>query len=476
MEGLLDSALPEDASFKTTEVDLRPILSSGNFTLYFEIKPPSNDWQYPVCAVIDNIRVEKIVIPPSPISTYVSDMLTFTFTERPYTHSGGCPYAVETLYEFSQSRYYDNVSLFFLDLKNWESLTPGSGCGFIPSIVTIRYMNGSQVNVTSYVHYTYSHPDTYSVRGKYYFPIPDVENAAGVDIYFSGALRNYWKHFDFDTSYPLTRNKYPTNLTGVYESVIGKPYPYDILVYNFSLEPDLNLTFSIAGLSKGYTTQFDFYLKSSDGKIKAYSRKTYTVPSYNVSLYYNDFLKVLNISIGSGDYIQVDYLGTRWISNTTSYFYPEKVYPAIVCRSECVDTTYYMRRLIGGTCVTTIIPDYPLCVAPTPPPPEIPPEETQPVTFINTTYFEQVGLGFLLPFLTPLAFTMYIIIGISAGVEYALTKEGASPRGLAFGITFMGLTLIATYLGKLPHWIGWVLIALSAGAVAFLVRKLIGGE
>jgi len=472
LEGLLDSALPEDASFKTTEVDLRPILSSGNFTLYFEIKPPSNDWQYPVCAVIDNIRAEKIVIPPSPIATYVSDMLNFTFTEMPYIYIAtgtGC----EEYYKLKlfQSRYYDNVSLFMMDLDVYND-----NCNYIPKVWAI-YKNGSEVEITEYVDWT-SGTSTYPYgwRRMYYFPL-DTSKIKGARFqFYSGGTVGWRVNITFDTSYPLTRNKYPTNLTGVYESAIGKPYPYDILVYNFSLTHDLNLTFSIAGLSKGYSPRFDFFLKSSDGTVKAYSRKTYTTPSYNVSLHYNDFLKVLGVSLESGDYIQVDYLGTRWMSNTTSYFYPEKVYPAIVCRSECVDTTYYMRRLIGGTCVTTIIPDYPLCVAPPPPPPpEIPPEETQPVTFINTTYFEQVGLGFLLPFLTPLAFTMYIIIGISAGVEYALTKEGASPRGLAFGITFIALVLAATYLGKLPVWIGWLLIILSAGVMAFFMRKLIGG-
>jgi len=475
MEGLLDSALPEDASFRTTEVYLRPILSNGNFTLYFEIKPPSNDWQYPVCAVIDNIRAEKIVIPPSPIATYVSDMLNFTFTEMPYTHTGTCTAGGgwNVFKNFYQSRYYDNVSLFKLDLESKKD-----SCNYIPKVWAV-FKNGTEVEVTEYIYYVWATPDdpTWQWRYIYTFPLPDMPNIKGVNFYFYSGYtygESWWKNITFDTSYPLTRNKYSTNLTGVYESAIGKPYPYDILVYNFSLTHDLNLTFSIAGLSKGYSPRFDFYLKNSNGTIKAYSRKTYSTPTYGTNIYYNDFLKVLGVSLESGDYIQVDYLGTRWMSNTTSYFYPEKVYPAIVCKSECVDTTYYKRTLIGGTCVTTIIPDYPLCVAP--PPPEIPPEETQPVTFINTTYFEQVGLGFLLPFLTPLAFTMYIIIGISAGVEYALTKEGASPRGLAFGITFIALVLAATYLGKLPVWIGWLLIILSAGIVAFFMRKLIGGE
>jgi len=481
-----DSSLPENASFKTLEIDLRRILSTGNFTFYLEILPPSMEWEFPVCAVFDNLRAEEIKVVPPPAINYYNDMTTLIYPELPVINTTrGCSagWYWNNSEDNLQSRYYNGVALFGFDFEGYYGSTGVLTCSNILNAIIVKYKNGSVVNIPTTQHVRVYKPPRpgYWWRYVYWIPIPDYEKGVKeIDLNFTGGEIKFWFNITFDDTYPIYRNKYPRNLTGTYETIIGNPYLYPLIFFNFSMDERKNITYYVASLGKGYTGEFEFTLRDKNGNIKVTKKETLSLAG-GIGIFgpfYTDFLTKVGAEIETGDYIMVEQKTgiDPAFGSTKTYFYPERLPPEIVCESECIGTTYYLRRLIGEVCLTWVIPNYYLCIVAPPPVPPVPPEQLTPIPFVNATELREKGFGFLLPFLTPLAFTMFIIIGISGYVEYQISKAGGGTRGIAFAITFISLVLITSIMGLLPVWIVWLLIILAAGIVALFIRKLVSGE
>jgi len=122
---------------------------------------------------------------------------------------------------------------------------------------------------------------------------------------------------------------------------------------------------------------------------------------------------------------------------------------------------------VNGRCI-----EQPISPAPpeVPTPPETPPELSEPLPFFNKTQLEETGWGWIIPFLSPMAFAFYIIFGIST---YAASRV-KQQAGIVFALTFIGGILIASLGGVIPWWAGITLILIAGGIVAYLVSKIAG--
>ena len=118
------------------------------------------------------------------------------------------------------------------------------------------------------------------------------------------------------------------------------------------------------------------------------------------------------------------------------------------------------------------------CVEEAPPPPkppapevpEIPPKVSEPIPFFNRTQLEETGWGWMIPFVSPMAFAFYIIFGVSAFVASKVKQQS----GIVFALTFLTGILIASLANIIPSWVGITLILIAGGIVAYLISKIAG--
>jgi len=121
---------------------------------------------------------------------------------------------------------------------------------------------------------------------------------------------------------------------------------------------------------------------------------------------------------------------------------------------------------VNGRCIEEPIPPAP----PEVPVPEMPTEVSEPIPFFNKTQLEQTGWGWIIPFLSPMAFAFYIIFGISTFAASKVKQQG----GIVFALTFLAGILIASLARVIPWWVGITLILIAGGIVAYLVSKIAG--
>ena len=119
---------------------------------------------------------------------------------------------------------------------------------------------------------------------------------------------------------------------------------------------------------------------------------------------------------------------------------------------------------VNGRCIEEPVPPTEVPV------PEMPTEVSEPIPFFNKTQLEQTGWGWIIPFLSPMAFAFYIIFGISTFAASKVKQQG----GIVFALTFLAGILIASLARVIPWWVGITLILIAGGIVAYLVSKIAG--
>ena len=119
---------------------------------------------------------------------------------------------------------------------------------------------------------------------------------------------------------------------------------------------------------------------------------------------------------------------------------------------------------VNGRCVEEVV------LPPKPPAPEVPTEVSEPIPFFNKTQLEETGWGWMIPFVSPMAFAFYIIFGVSAFVASKVKQQS----GIVFALTFLAGILIASLANIIPWWVGITLILIAGGIVAYLVSKIAG--
>jgi hypothetical protein len=131
---------------------------------------------------------------------------------------------------------------------------------------------------------------------------------------------------------------------------------------------------------------------------------------------------------------------------------------------QCVNTTH---RTVFRTCTPA------LCMPST----EIHPDDTcateyvpiQPIPAINVTEWQSSGWGWLIPFMTPMFLSTFIISAISGGIAYL------SKQWMIGGVAFLMFIIVLTVAGVYPLWLGIVVIILAGVAFATIASKVLAG-
>jgi len=109
----------------------------------------------------------------------------------------------------------------------------------------------------------------------------------------------------------------------------------------------------------------------------------------------------------------------------------------------------------------------------TPPviPTTIPPEQSTPITSINTTEWEELGYGWATPIFTPFFILTIFAVILSAFVA----SRFGSYSGLVFSVSLILLISVFTLLGLYPAWLSIVFIIIAGFITAMLLMKIVKG-
>jgi hypothetical protein len=474
LEGLLDRQLPENSAFKTYSINLKPLISAGNFTLYFETKPPFATWQYPVCYIVDNVRFEPRVSPTKNIEGYMTDMTTF----KAITYDKNVSFTTPTTCWGGDVNYL-NVSQLYDGIANAKiGVCMDTSYGVTPVTAYIYnaflYLkNGTIVNYTDYATsiiyegFGSAFCDQYATIR---LPIPvDIVDKINLSYRMTavGFYCNFISTIKINEIALNSREFYGNKLING-EIVTGKPHLYPFIAYGGILTGNIfNVTvFNLLGITQ--TPYIELWHLSKEGTPKGYDKISTSLPAFNKTTVSTELINPI-----STDYMIVNYTHGLSVAETKILLLPE-----LACLSECIGSDYYEGVLISGVCIYKIYPNDARCLAV--PPPEVPKEiaevkwtEPEP-TVCNVTEMKASGTQWALPFCTPLFWMVMIMLIVSGVLGYGVTKAGMTGEigAVAFVSSILLFSILYLRYGIFEAWIGVIFIIAEGMILAYLLQKI----